>query len=438
MKEQVKIPTGKVSRALSFVGAGAKVSANYVKYFVQKQLGDEEEAKTERDQSNADDIYDTLSTLKGSALKVAQMLSMDRNILPQAYQDKFQMAQYSAPPLSFPLVQRTFKQELGAAPEMLFDTFSPKALHAASIGQVHKATLNGDTYAVKIQYPGVAQSVTSDLKLVKPIAVRLFNMQGTDINKYFDEVKDKLLEETDYKLELKRGDFIANESRNLPGIIFPTYYESLSSDRILTMSWVDGMPLSEFLATNPSQELRDKIGQAMWDFYHFQIYSLKLVHADPHPGNFLINDKEQLAVLDFGCVKEIPEDFFSSYFELLKPETITNEKRFEQLLYDLGFLLPSDDKVKIPIYTGVFQQMISLLSKPFYETDFDFSDTSFFNQIYAMGEKFSKMKELKEANGARGSQHGIYINRTYFGLYNMLHMLQAKVNTRTELVLEVV
>lgn len=438
MKEQVKIPTGKVSRALSFVGAGAKVSANYVKYFVQKQLGDEEEAKTKRDQSNADDIYDTLSTLKGSALKVAQMLSMDRNILPQAYQDKFQMAQYSAPPLSFPLVQRTFKQELGAAPEVLFDTFAPKALHAASIGQVHKATLNGDTYAVKIQYPGVAQSVTSDLKLVKPIAVRLFNMQGTDINKYFDEVKDKLLEETDYKLELKRGNFIATKSKNLPGIIFPTYYESLSSDRILTMSWVDGLPLSVFLATNPSQESRDKIGQAMWDFYHFQIYSLKLVHADPHPGNFLVNKKEELAVLDFGCVKEIPEDFFSSYFELLKPETINNKERFEQLLYDLGFLLTSDDKVKTPIYTGVFQQMIGLLSKPFYETYFDFSDSSFFNEIYTMGEKFSKMKELKEANGARGSQHGIYINRTYFGLYNMLHMLQAKVNTRTELVLEMV
>lgn len=432
MKEQSKIPTSKVERALNFVGAGAKVGSNYVKYWVKKQMGNEH-AKEELDEANAEDIYNTLSTLKGSALKVAQMLSMDKNVLPTAYQDKFQMAQYSAPPLSYPLVKRTFMQELGSYPENLFDSFSQSAVHAASIGQVHKATSKNKTYAVKIQYPGVADSVNSDLKMVRPIATRLFNLQGTDIDKYFDEVRIKLLEETDYKLEMKRGKLISDACKVIPNIQFPEYIPSLSSDRILCMSWLQGQPLTEFLKTNPSQEILNQIGQSMWDFYHFQIYKLKMVHADPHPGNFLITPNNQLAIVDFGCVKEIPETFFNHYFELLKPDTVNNEERFESILYALDFLLKEDNPQSIPLYKNVFRSMISLLSLPFHNQTFDFSNEAFFAQIYELGEKFSKMKELKEANGARGSQHGLYINRTYFGLYNILHMLKAEVQTRIEI-----
>jgi predicted unusual protein kinase regulating ubiquinone biosynthesis (AarF/ABC1/UbiB family) len=429
MKEQSKIPTGKVERALNFVGAGAKVSGNYIKYWVKKQMGDED-AREQLDKSNANDIYDTLSTLKGSALKVAQMLSMDKNMLPTAYQEKFQMAQYSAPPLSYPLVKRTFKQELGLEPLQCFETFSQQAIHAASIGQVHKATKEGVTYAVKIQYPGVADSVNADLKMVKPIATRLFNLQGTDIDKYFEEVRTKLLEETDYTLELERGKIISNACSHLPHIVFPSFYEDFSSERVLTMNWMDGEPLSKYLESNPNQETRDQIGQALWDFYHYQIYHLKMVHADPHPGNFLVSENADLIVLDFGCVKEIPEFFFQHYFELLKPDTLANEAKFEEILYALDFLLEEDDAEKIPFYKNVFRQMIGLLAKPFSYESFDFSQKSYFEDIYALGEKFSKMKELKEANGARGAQDGLYINRTYFGLYNLLHLLQAKVQTR--------
>jgi len=429
LKEQIKIPTTKVQRALKLVGTGAKIGGNYVKYWTQKSLGNEE-AKNNLDESNATDIYDSLSELKGSALKVAQMLSMDKNILPQAYQNKFQMAQYSAPPLSYPLVLRTFKQELGKSPLDIFESFSQKAIHAASIGQVHKAIWQGKQLAVKIQYPGVAESVNSDLKMVKPIATRLLNLQGASIDKYFEEVREKLLEETDYHLELKRGQWIADQSKELEGVVFPKYYKEISSKRIISMEWIEGKPLQEFLNQNPNQETRNKIGQMLWDFYHFQIYNLKLVHADPHPGNFLVTPKNELAVLDFGCVKEIPTHFFDNYFELIRPETIQNPARFDEILYNLEFILKEDAADKVPFYKKVFRDMIMLLSKPFYKESFDFSEPSYFKEIYDLGEKYSKMKELKEANGARGSQHGIYINRTYFGLYNLLHMLGATVQTK--------
>lgn len=432
MKEQVSIPTSKVQRAASFVGAGVKVGGNYLKHYAKKAVNPSL-SKSDLNESNANDIYATLSELKGSALKVAQMLSMDQNLLPKEYSKKFQMAQYSAPPLSYPLVVQTFKKQLGKNPSEIFDTFSNKAMHAASIGQVHQATLNGKKLAVKVQYPGVANSVKSDLKLVKPFAVRLLNLKGPELNKYFKEVEEKLLEETDYLLELKQSKEITEACKHIPGLVFPGYYEEQSSERIITMDWVDGTHLSEFIKTNPPQELRNQIGQYLWDFYDYQIHTLRKMHADPHPGNFLVTPNNQLAILDFGCVKHMPNDFYENYFALINPKSVQNEEQFNEILYKLEFLLPNDNPKHVPIFKEVFREMIMLLGKPFSYTEFDFGDNSYFEKIYAMGDQYSKMKEIQEANGARGSQHGLYVNRTYFGLYNILNQLGAKVTITTSM-----
>lgn len=428
MKEQINIPTGKISRAASFAGAGAKISGNYIKYYIKKAVNSET-SRDELNEDNAEDIYDTLSKLKGSALKVAQMLSMDKNLMPKAYQDKFQMAQFSAPPLSYPLVLKTFQQELGKSPLEIFDSFGKTAMHAASIGQVHKAVKGTKTLAVKVQYPGIADSVSSDLKLVKPLATRILNLKGKDIDKYFKEVEVKLLEETDYVLELKRSLEISKASAHLKDIVFPSYYPEFSSSRILCMDWVDGLPLSEFVKQKPSQEVRNKIGQALWDFYLFQIFELKKVHADPHPGNFIINKDSVLGVIDFGCVKEIDADFHKDYFTLLNTESISNDILFTHILYKLEYLLREDNEKVVPVLKKAFKEMLELLGRPFNSEVFDFSDDTYFKRIYDLGEKFSKMLELKEANGARGPRDAIYINRTCFGLYSILNILGAKVDT---------
>ena len=183
-KEQTSIPTGKVDRASRLVVTGMKVGGNYVKHYT-KMLLNGDTGREELNRDNAEDIYKTLSTLKGSALKVAQMLSMDKGMLPKEYVDKFSMSQYSAPPLSAPLVMATFLKTLGKTPTQLFDQFDMRAANAASIGQVHKAEKDGKKYAVKIQYPGVANSVSSDLKMVKPFAIRLVGLKETEMEKYF-------------------------------------------------------------------------------------------------------------------------------------------------------------------------------------------------------------------------------------------------------------
>lgn len=428
MKEQGKIPVGKVSRAARFVKTGAKVGGNYLKHYGRK-LKDPKSSREQLDQDNAEDIYDSLSELKGSALKVAQMLAMDKNLLPTAYQDKFAMSQYSAPPLSYPLVVKTFQKFFGSSPTQLFETFTRNAVNAASIGQVHGATKDGKKLAVKVQYPGVAESVRSDLKLVKPFALRLFGLNEKELDQYMDEVEGKLLEETDYHLEVTRSKRIGEACSHIPNLIFPEYYEDMSASRVITMDWIDGEHIKEFLCSNPSQEIKDQIGQAMWEFYHHQIHHLKEVHADPHPGNFLMRKDGTLGVIDFGCVKEIPNDFYEPYFKLMSRDLISNDEELLPVLYRLNFIYDDDSPQEKELYISLFKEMTMLLGEPFHGDEFDFSEDRYFKKIYDLSERLSSMKELRNSKHPRGSRHGLYINRTYFGLYQLLHMLGASVRT---------
>ena len=426
MKTLDKIPTGKIERASKLVKTGAKIGGNYAKYF-GKKIFNPDTTKDELNEDNATDIYDGLKSLKGSALKVAQMLSMEKNLLPNAYVEKFSLSQFSVPPLSAPLVRKTFKKYLDKYPEEVFDTFDKDSINAASIGQVHKATKNGKNLAVKIQYPGVAQSISSDLAIVKPIAIRMFNLKGKDSEKYFKEVENKLVEETDYILEVAQSQEITKACKVIPNIKFPEYYTELSSERIITMDWMTGMHLSEFAKTNFSQATGDKLGQALWDFYMFQIHGLRKVHADPHPGNFLVNDDNELIAIDFGCIKEVPDSFYVPYFELARPEIISDDEKFTAKLYELEILMASDTPEEILFFKSIFHQLLSLFTSPFHNERFDFGDEVFWGKIAALGEQFSSDKQIRKMNGNRGSKHFLYMNRTFFGLYNLLHDLKANI-----------
>lgn len=425
-----KIPTSKIERAGQIVKTGIKVGGNYIAYFGEKIVNPSLN-REKLNENNAEDIYDGLKNLKGSALKVAQMLSMDKSIMPQAYVDKFSLSQFSVPPLSAPLVRRTFKKYLDKFPEEIYDSFTPDAVNAASIGQVHKATKDGKALAVKIQYPGVSDSISSDLAMVKPFAVRMFNIKGNDSDKYFKEVELKLLEETDYVLELKQSIEVSNWCSEIENLRFPKYYPEFSSEKILTMEWIDGLHLSEFAAKNSDKTKGDKIGQALWDFYMFQIHHLRQVHADPHPGNFLIDEDSNLVAIDFGCIKHVPEEFYFPYFELANPNVINNPILFKEKLYQLEILRSDDTKKEIIYFTAIFHDLLHLFTKPFHDDSFDFSNDEFFIKIAKMGEEFTKDSQLRKMNGNRGSKHFLYINRTFFGLYNLLHDLKATVDTKS-------
>ena len=426
MKTIDYIPTSKIERATKLVQTGAKVGVNYLKYYGEK-IVNSDLTRDKLNEDNAEDIYDGLKSLKGSALKVAQMLSMDKSFLPQAYVEKFSLSQFSVPPLSAPLVLKTFKTNFGKTPYEIFDEFNATSKNAASIGQVHVAMKDGKKLAVKIQYPGVANSISSDLSMVKPIAIRMFNLQGKDSDKYFKEVEDKLIEETNYVLELKQSQEVVDACKKIENLVFPEYYPDFSTDKIITMDWMNGKHLSEFTKTNTNQEVANKVGQALWNFYMYQIHILRKVHADPHPGNFLVNDANQLVALDFGCMKQIPTEFYTPYFELVSKDVINDTKIFNSKLFELEILRADDSDAEIAYFTELFHDLLSLFTKPFQEKIFDFSDESFFENIAQLGERFSKDTNIRKMNGNRGSKHFIYMNRTFFGLYNLMFDLKAKI-----------
>lgn len=429
MKTIDKIPSSKIGRATSIVKTGLKVGANYASYYGEKLINSDI-TKEKLDENNAKDIYNGLTELKGSALKVAQMLSMEKNVIPQAYAKEFAQAQFSVPPLSPALVKKTFKRYMGQNPEDLFDSFKYEATKGASMGQVHEATKDGKKLAIKIQYPGVAESISSDLALVKPFAIKMFNLKGKDSEKFFQEVESKLIEETDYELEVKRSIDITKACSELDNLAFPIYHTESSSSKIITMSWLEGLQLSEFLEKENDQETLNMLGQSLWDFYMYQMHQLRMVHADPHPGNFLVTPDNKLGVIDFGCIKIIPEEFYEPYFALTQKEQIQNPEKLEQSLRALEVIRDDDTDVEQQFFTKLFSELLSMLALPFQSETFDFSSKNFLDDIAKLGEKYADMPELRKFNGNRGSEHLLYINRTFFGLYNLLYDLKAEINTQ--------
>jgi len=193
------------------------------------------------------------------------------------------------------------------------------------------------------------------------------------------------------------------------------------------MDWMEGVHFGEFAKVNKDQAKANKIGQALWDFYMYQVHILRAVHADPHPGNFLIDENDNLIAIDFGCIKQIPEDFYIPYFELADPRHIDNPDFFKQKLYELEILREDDSEKEIVFFSEMFYEMLNLFTSPFHNETFDFGNDSFWNRITMLSEKYSKDTELRKMNGNRGSKHFLYMNRTFFGLFNLLHDLKANV-----------
>jgi predicted unusual protein kinase regulating ubiquinone biosynthesis (AarF/ABC1/UbiB family) len=427
LSAQESIRSHRLDRMAALAGTGARVGMNYLKHYGRQAISGHADAN-DLQERNANEVFRTFSELKGGPLKLAQMLSIDQSLLPPAYAKQFARAQYSAPPLSYPLVVRTFRREFGKDPREVFDTFEPQAAHAASIGQVHLATRGGRTFAVKIQYPGVAESLRSDLGVVKPIALQILGLRERDVTAYFREVETRLLEETDYEKELTNATSLSAACAHLPQIRFPEYHPEFSNRRVITMDWMDGEPFDVFADGPAPQALRDSIGQALWDFYAHQIHNLRTFHADPHPGNFLING-DQLCVLDFGCTKSIDADFHAKQFAFLDPALETNPARLTTAMESMAILLPSDTPAQRAHLMSLCQTSLELLARPFRTGEFDFGNPTFMSAIYELGEENRKNDTLRGIRGQRGSADTIYLNRTFFGLYSLLTRLRARIKT---------
>jgi predicted unusual protein kinase regulating ubiquinone biosynthesis (AarF/ABC1/UbiB family) len=416
-------PSGKYERGKIFAKTGLKVGTNYATHYL-KSLATGSKDKAALNKQTAEQVFGEFTKLRGTALKIAQSFSIDQGFLPDEFSEVMTQAQYKVPPINRSLVRSIIKRELGKYPEQIFAEFDMTAIAAASIGQVHKAKLkNGTVVAVKIQYPGVRDTISSDLALAKVLFRRLAS-DSDQIDEYIEEVKQTLLQETDYIIEGNSiNSFYDRFSKG--NVITPQWLPDYSTERILTMTFIEGLHLDEFMRLEPKQEDRDHYGQLLWNFFHDQIEDNEAIHADTHPGNFLFTQEGKLGVIDFGCVKTFPADFFMDYLYLLPTHLKRDEVEIKRLYKRLGVLKadPETSKTENQIYQFCINYGYAF-AMPYFNDSFDFGDPEYKKVI----KEYTKNAPI--TNEPRGNKHFIYSTRVHLGLYHFLMKLQANVSTQ--------
>ena len=417
-------PSSKFERSRIIAKTGLKVGTNHAQSYLKKRLtGKEEDAKSFHSE-NAQEVFKEFTRLRGTALKIAQGMSMDQGFLPEEFAEVMTQAQYSVPPINQALVRTIIKKELGDFPEKIFDYFEAEAFAAASIGQVHRAQLKvGRKVAVKIQYPNVRETIGSDMAVAKSLAKRLIK-KGQDIGPYFEEIRSTLLLETNY---LNEGQQIKEFGERFRSDRFeiPEWIEAYSTERVLCMSFIEGRHLGDFLQENPSQEQRNHFGQLIWEFFHEELKVGGYVHADTHPGNFLFTPDNKLGIIDFGCVKLFPDEFFTNYLKLLPCHLANDQEAIRDLYAKLEVINPhAKIQSKEDEYYNFARNYGIMFSKPYRYEHFDFSNPSFDRDIRHF------TKEAPLSNEVRGSKHFLYTSRVHTGLYSLLIKLGAVISSQ--------
>ncbi|MEO0459751.1 MAG: ribosomal protein L7/L12 [Myxococcota bacterium] len=284
-------------RAASTVAYGGKL---YLKQQAQRVMTGQPEV----DIKTLERVIFSLGELKAVAMKMGQILSYIDPGLPPVVRSYLAALQTHSPRLDHSQVCGVLLSELGPKADALMASLSETPISAASIGQVHKATgPDGRPVAVKIRYPKIKDAVERDLGPASAAAkVLSFFYPSTKLDLFSQHVRDRLLDECDYRIEAQKQRKLAEHFVGHPDIVIPEVYPELSSEGVLTMEWIDGLHLERFLRTNPKQEIRDRAGSALYAFYYGAIFRFGLYNSDPHPGNALYMPDGRVAMLDFGAV----------------------------------------------------------------------------------------------------------------------------------------
>lgn len=378
-------------------------------------------------------LFGALGQLRGTALKVSQLLSMHPDLLPEGMRRELARAHHQAVPLNRALVGRVFRQAFGQEPEALYDHFEPHAFAAASLGQVHRACLpsHGDV-AVKVQYPCIAGTIAADMQLVRAALAALARTSvplppAAVVASVVDGIEATLLREVDYLQEAAQLDWFAAHAA-LPGVVIARPVHSHTRAQVLTQQYLPGLHIDAWLATNPPRAQRDHAGQVLWDWFMHCAFTLGRVHADPHPGNFLLLPGGDVGVLDFGCTCALSPGFRAAVAQawsalLLQP----SPPRDAQVLgayRALGLAAPQVTQVQYSAEVApALAQMQAWQIEPFMQPVFDFSA--------------KKPPPVTPQHHQRVvSQHLVHVppempsfERMWMGLMHLLTLLGARVKT---------
>ncbi len=301
------VPTGRFNRLWVLGTLQAKIAAAYLAWWLRGGYASADKRERTLNETHlkaALKLLGGMSYLRGAIMKVGQIIATHPDVVPEQFVEVLGHLHFEAPPMHYSLLREFVRAELGADPEEVFDEFETTAFAAASLGQVHRARLkgSGQRVAVKIQYPNISRTIRADFANMMAFLtpMRLSSDWG-NMKDQFKDVRHMLDLETDYEheaenLRIARSAFTEDE-----GIVVPRVFPEVSTRRVLTMEYVDGLHLDKFLATEPPQELRNRFGEKIILAVFRLYYAKGLVYADPQPGNYLFMPDGRLGAIDFGC-----------------------------------------------------------------------------------------------------------------------------------------
>ena len=415
------IPTGKLSRIGVYGSMASKVGYNKLKSKVTKTTQQELDAK------NSKVIFEALTKLRGTALKFAQMLSVEDMMLTEEYKKQLHKSTYKVKPLNRAVVRKTIKNELENYPEKIFKTFDAQAFAAASLGQVHRAEDNeGNQLAIKMQYPGIDETLRHDMSMIK-IAYKMIP-HSPMVEDMLDEVDEIISKEIDYVAEAEHLEWFTQKMGHLE-IVLPKVYHKYSTDKVLAMEYLEGKHLDRWLETNPSQESRNRVAQKLFDLYCYSFFELKTFQADSNIGNYLFMEDEQIAFLDFGCIKRVPDTFPCAVIELVDASIAQNRKAILEAYISLGMIAGKDDEAFEKYYEEVFIPFSEWTAAPYREETFHFSvEKDFASSVMSANLIMGKEKEFK----VKSSDY-VYFSRGLYGLYKIFEQMDVTIKLKSRL-----
>jgi len=377
--------------------------------------------KIDRD-LHADELMQVLGNLKGPIMKVGQILSTIPEALPPEYAKAFSQLQSNAPSMGWPFVRRRMKAELGADWQSKFTDFPQMATAAASLGQVHKATIiDGRAVACKLQYPDMASAVDTDLKQLK-ILFSLYKQYDSAIvtSNIHEELADRLREELDYELESRHQKLYAYLLGEESAVHVPNVVDELSTSRLLTTEWADGQQILNF--KNSDLETRNQLAMNMFRAWYVPLYHTGVIHGDPHLGNYSVRDDLSINLMDFGCVRVFRPEFVGGVIDLYNALKNNDEALAIHAYETWGFGNLSKDMIEVLniwarfLYGPILDDKVRKIG-----------DTN--NGVYGREKAQEVHKRLKELrSGVPVPREFVFMDRAALGLGSVFIHLQAEIN----------
>ena len=374
------------------------------------------------DQKYAAQITEILGNLKGPLMKVAQLSSTIPDLLPEEYAQKLAELQSNAPPMPWVFVKRRMKSELGEDWQKHFSNFEPEASFAASLGQVHKAKLKKEKILVacKLQYPDMASAVEADLNQLK-IIFKVYSSynKSIQIKEIYKEIEARLKEELDYQLEHKHLKIFKFIHEKNSFIKIPKVFNSISTNRLLVMEYLEGKKLIEF--KNAPQKIRNELAKKLFTTWYFPFYKYGIIHGDPHLGNYSVDQNKKINLFDYGCVRIFPPTFVKGVIDLYFALKEKNNQKIK-LAYQAWGFLDIDDKLM-----NVLNKWALFLYDPILKNEvrrIQESDSGVYGAKIA-GEVH---RELKKYGGVKPPREFVFMDRAAVGLGSIFIHLKAEIN----------